>query len=60
MKALEYIQIIFVGLAIGAGDVLAARTIGKVITLNGDAYAEQQDAPRRKLVSNSPVNLNDT
>ncbi|MFT7511549.1 MAG: hypothetical protein ACI9QL_000755 [Candidatus Omnitrophota bacterium] len=60
MKALEYIQIIFVGLAIGASDVLAARTIGKVITLNGDAYAEQQDAPRRKLVSNSPVNLNDT
>ncbi|MFP6905336.1 MAG: FecR family protein [Verrucomicrobiota bacterium] len=60
MKALKYLIVLGMGLAIGTGDVLAARTIGKIIRLSGEASAQAQDGPLRKLSLNSPVKLNDT
>ncbi len=59
-KALKYLIVLGMGLAISTGDVLAARTIGKIIRLGGEASAQAPDGLLRKLSLNSSVKLNDT
>jgi hypothetical protein len=60
IKALKYLIVLGMGLAISTGDVLAARTIGKIISLSGGASAQAPDGLLRRLSLNSSVKLNDT